>query len=86
MNPNNLILVIQALNESFRDYVTRINNEALQIQQIQVDIVVESMKKGIWHKRFFDSLDKFPSETIGELMKMVEKYTKLNNASRVKRQ
>lgn len=36
--------------------------------------------------RFFDILSKFSLETIGELMKEVEKYIHLDDASRVKKQ
>lgn len=55
-----LFSVIQISNDTLGDYMTRFNNEALQIQDIQVDIVVEAMKKGVRHKRFFDSLEKSP--------------------------
>lgn len=44
--------------KNFWDHVPRFNNESLQIQDLQVIIVIEAIKKGAWHKRFFDSLEK----------------------------
>lgn len=47
-----------------------------------MDIVLEAIKKEAWHKEFFDSLEKSPPKTIGELMTKVEKYIRLDNASK----
>lgn len=78
-----LFSVIQVPNETLKDYITSFNSETLQIQ---ADIVVEVMKKRAWHKGLFDSLEKSPLETIKELMMRADKYIRLDDALRVKRQ
>lgn len=50
-----------------------------------MDIMVEAIKKEIWHKGFFYSLDKSSPKTMGELIKRAEKYIRLDDALRVKR-
>lgn len=47
---------------------------------------MEAIKKEIWYMGFFYSLEKSSPKTMGELIKKAEKYTKLDNTSRVKRQ
>lgn len=77
--------MIQSPNETLRDYLARFNKEALQIKEIQVDIIMEAMKRGTWHKEFFDSLETSLLKTIRELMRRMEKYIKLDDALRLKR-
>lgn len=79
-----LFSMIQFPNKTLRDYVASFN-KALWIQEIQVDMVVEAMIRGTWQKEFFNSLKK-SSKTMRKLMRKVEKYIWLDNASRVKRE
>lgn len=51
-----------------------------------MDIIREAMKKETWHRKFFNSLEKSPPETIGELMQRAEKYIRLHDTSRIKRE
>lgn len=47
--------------------------------------MVQAMKKEPWHKIFFDSLEKSPSEALGELMKRAKKHIQLDDASKIKK-
>lgn len=47
-----LFSVIQVPNETQRNYVSKFNNKPLQIQDLQIDIMVKVIKKGIWHRGF----------------------------------
>ncbi|XP_021609068.1 uncharacterized protein LOC110612597 [Manihot esculenta] len=66
--------VRQRKNQSLREYVVRLNTEALQIPELDESRAVEAMQKGTTSPEFFRSLCRKPPTTLAELMKRAEKY------------
>ncbi|KAJ9154542.1 hypothetical protein P3X46_027862 [Hevea brasiliensis] len=77
-----LIKIQQAEGESLRDYLSRFNAEAIQIENLNHETACEAMKKGSKNKRFVDSLIKNQTMDYEQLMERAKKYISLDDERR----
>ncbi|KAJ9182232.1 hypothetical protein P3X46_006252 [Hevea brasiliensis] len=65
--------------ESFRDYISQFNTEAIQIENLNNEIANEALKKGTKNIKLLDSLIKNPTVDYNQLMQRAQKYIKLDD-------
>ncbi|KAJ9146020.1 hypothetical protein P3X46_028340 [Hevea brasiliensis] len=76
---SDLMKIRQAERESLRDYISRFNAEAIQIENLNHEIAFEAIKNGSKNNRFVNSLIKNPTVDYEQLMELAKKYIRLDN-------
>ncbi|XP_058104818.1 uncharacterized protein LOC131248520 [Magnolia sinica] len=74
--PNtHLFTIKQEPKESLKDYITRFNDEALQVEDYDDKIALSTVFGGLKEERFTFSITKNPSKTLADLIARAQKYT-----------
>ena len=71
---NSLFSIKQGETEIFRDFVARFNVAMLEVRDLNENMAIAAMKKGLRGSRFTYSLDKTLPRTYAELLKRAYKY------------
>ncbi|XP_050217640.1 uncharacterized protein LOC126668492 [Mercurialis annua] len=73
----------QGKNETLKNFVERFNKEVVQIEHLNHDTAIESMKIGTRFKRLRDKILMKKPPTFQELMTITHKYVELDEARRM---
>ena len=73
-NSDSLFLVQQKDDEDLRDFVARFNAIAMEVPNLNEQVALSAMKKGLKASRFTFSLDKKTPKTYAELLTRAQKY------------
>ncbi|XP_058075766.1 uncharacterized protein LOC131224249 [Magnolia sinica] len=68
------ITLKQKSEESLKDYISRFNKEALQVDDYSDKMILSAMISGLKEGRFLFSIGKNPPTTLGELINHAQKY------------
>ena len=71
---DSLFSVKQGETETLRDIVVRFNKATLEVKDLNEDMTISAMKRGLRGSRFTYSLDKTLPRTYVELLEHVYKY------------
>lgn len=72
--------VRQRRNKSLREYMARLNSEALQIPELDEGRAIEAIQRGTTSPEFFGLLCRKTPTTLSELMKRAEKCIRQDDA------
>lgn len=75
-----LLNIKQEREESLRNYITRFNKEALQVDDTNDKVILTTLMGGLQPSRFMFSLSKSPPNTLEELMVKAEKHINAEEA------
>ena len=67
-------------NETLRHFVVRFNTATLEVQDLNEDMAISAMKRGLRASRFTYFLDKTLSRTYAELLECAYKYMQIGRA------
>ncbi|XP_073099125.1 uncharacterized protein [Elaeis guineensis] len=83
---DSLFSVKQGEIETLRDFVARFNKIILEIRDLNEDMAISAMKRGLRRSRFSYSLDKTLPRTYAELLERVYKYIHIDETASDRRQ
>ena len=78
---NSLFSIKQGEKETLRDFMAHFNTVTLEVRDLNEDIAISIMKRGLRRFRFIYSLDKILPQTYAELLERVYKYIRVNEGT-----
>ena len=78
-----LLTIIQNRGESLRDFTTRFNKEAMQVEAVDDKVSINAYIVGLWSGQFLFNLTQDPPQTMAELMLRAQKHMKDRKSTRL---
>ena len=78
---DSLFSIKQSETKTLRDFIARFNTATLKVRDLNKDMTISTMKRGLRGSRFTYSLDKTLPQIYAELLKYAYKYIRTDEAA-----